>query len=166
VANVETNDNRSPSGRANGAGRRCSLPCSWTVLLERRAFRGRRLRIAYLGGYQTYGFTVNVAVLLPLPAVGVCVVFTPEVVLGWDPLVVLVTLNVTVQLELAGMVIPVKLSAVAPAVNVLGVVPVHVPPTAPPEALIFESVSVNAPPVSAVVLLLVKVNVTVEDPPD
>jgi hypothetical protein len=110
--------------------------------------------------------TVRSAVLLTAPAVGVCVVFTPEVVFGLDPAVVLVTLNVTVQLELAGMVIPLKLSAVAPAVNVLGVVPTQVPPTDPPTALIFDSVSVNAPPVSAVVLLLVKVNVTVDEPPD
>jgi len=110
--------------------------------------------------------TVRSAVLLAVPAVGVCVVFTPEVVLGFAPVVVLVTLNVTVQLPLAGMLIAVKLRAVAPAVNVAGVVPVQVPPTAPPTALIFASVSVNAPPVSAEVLLLVKVNVTVEDPPD
>ena len=92
-------------------------------------------------------------------------VFTPDVVLGSDPTVVLVTLKVTVQVLLAGMVIPLKLSAVAPAVNVLGVVPVHVPPTAPPTALIFESVSVNAPPVSAVVAVFFNVNVTVEVPP-
>ena len=110
--------------------------------------------------------TVRSAVLLAAPAVGVCVVFTPEVVLGSEPAVVLVTLNVTVQLPLAGMVIPVKLNAVAPALKVAGVVPTQVPPTAPPTALIFDSVSVNAPPVSAVALLLVKVRVTVEAPPD
>ena len=110
--------------------------------------------------------TSSVALLLAAPAVGVCVVVTPEVVLGSDPTVVLVTLNVTVQLPLAGMVIPVKLSAVAPALKVVGVVPTQVPPTAPPTALIFDSVSVNAPPVSAVALLLVKVRVTVEAPPD
>ena len=104
--------------------------------------------------------------LLAVPAVGVCVVLTPEVVLGSDPTVVLVTLNVTVQLELAGIVIPPKLSAVAPAVSVLGVVPTHVPPTAPPTALIFESVSVNAPPVNAIVSVFFNINVTVEDAPD
>src|SRR5207248_2943581 len=96
--------------------------------------------------------TVRVAVLLPDPAVGVCVVVTPEVVLFWGPGVLLVTLKVTVQLMLAGMLIPVKLSEVAPADNVLGVVPVHVPPTAPPAALIFTRVSVNAPLVRAVAL--------------
>src|SRR5215472_5005329 len=110
--------------------------------------------------------TSSVAVLLAVPAVGVCIVLTPEVVLGSDPTVVLVTLNVTVQLELAGIVIPLKLSAVAPAVNVLGVVPTHVPPTAPPTALIFESVSVNAPPVNAIVSVFFNINVTVEDAPD
>ena len=72
----------------------------------------------------------------------------------------------TVQLLLAGMLMPVKLSEVAPADNVLGVVPVHVPPTAPPAALIFTRVSVNAPPVRAVALLLVMVTVTVDVPPD
>ncbi len=86
--------------------------------------------------------------------------------MGREPAVELVTLNVTVQLPLAGMVIPLKLSAVAPAVNELGVVPTQVPPTTPPSALIFDSVSVNAPAVSAVVLLLVRVRVTKELPTD
>src|SRR5271170_796002 len=113
-----------------------------------------------------YSVTVSFGLLLALPAVGVCVVFTPEVVLGSEPTVVLVTLNVTVQLPLAGMVIPVKLRAVTPAVNELGVVPTQVPPTAPPTALMFVSVSVNAPPVSAVALVFFKVSVTVEVPPD
>src|SRR5438094_526084 len=85
--------------------------------------------------------TVRVAVLLPVPAVGVCVVVTPEVVLLFPPTFVLVTLNVTVQLPLAGMLMPVKLSEVAPADNVLGVVPVHVPPTAPPAALMLTRLS-------------------------
>jgi hypothetical protein len=109
--------------------------------------------------------TARSAVLLTVPAVGVCVVFTPEVVLGSEPAVELVTLNVTVQLALAGIVIPLKLSAVAPALKEEGVVPTQVPPTAPPTALIFDSVSVNAPPVSAVVSLLVRVRVTTELPP-
>src|SRR5579871_575011 len=110
--------------------------------------------------------TVSVALLLAAPAVGVCVVLTPEVVLDWTPAVALVMLKVTVQLLLAGMVIVVKLRAVAPAVSDAGVVPVQVPPTAPPEALIFTSVSVKAPPVRAVALVLAKVRVTVEVPPD
>src|ERR1039457_3252393 len=110
-------------------------------------------------------FTVRVAVLLAVPAVGVCVVVTPEVVLGLPPTVLLVTLNVTVQLP-DGIVIPVKLRAVAPALNEEGVVPVQVPPTAPPTALMLASVSVNAPPVNAEPLLLDSVRVTTELPPD
>ena len=104
--------------------------------------------------------------LLAAPAVGVCVVVTPEVVLFCEPGVLLVTLNVTVQLLLAGMLIPVKLSAVAPADKLAGVVPTQVPPTLPPDALILLSVSVNAPPDSAVALLLDRVSVTVDVPPD
>src|SRR5947209_4286196 len=95
--------------------------------------------------------TVRVAVLLAGPAAGVCVVVTPDVVLLLAPTFVLVTPKVTVQLPLAGILSPVKLSAVAPADRLLGVVPVHVPPTAPPTALMFTSVSVNAPPERAVV---------------
>ena len=56
--------------------------------------------------------TVRVAVLLGVPAVVVCVVVTPEVALFWTPMVLLVTLKVTVQLPLAGIVIPVKLKDV------------------------------------------------------
>ena len=111
--------------------------------------------------------TVRFAVLLAVPAVVVCVVVTPDVVLGCTPGVLLVTLKITVQLPFCGMVMPLKLSAVAPAVNVFGVVPAQVPVTLPPAALIFVSVSVNAPPVSVVeALLLVNVSVTVEVPPD
>ena len=109
--------------------------------------------------------TVSVAVLLGDPAVGVCVVVTPDVVLFWAPAVLLVTLKITVQLPLSGIVIPEKLSAVWPADNEDGVAP-QVPPTAPPAALMFTSVSVNAPPVSAEVLLLESVRVTTDVPPD
>jgi len=56
--------------------------------------------------------TVRVAVLLAVPATGICVVVTPEVALFCAPGVLLVTLKVTVQLLLAGMAIPVKLKAV------------------------------------------------------
>src|SRR5712692_3733702 len=110
--------------------------------------------------------TVSVAVLLCAPAVGVWVVVTPEVWLLLPPSVLLVTLKVTVQLPLAGIAMPVKLSAVAPALRVLGVVPTQVPPTTPPTALMFTSVSVNAPPVRAEALLLVRVRVTTDVPPD
>src|SRR5437660_1337899 len=75
------------------------------------------------------------------------------------------TLKVTVQLPLAGMVIPLKLRAVAPAARVLGVVPTQVPPTAPPTALMFTSVSVKAAPVRADALLFDRVRVTNEVPP-
>jgi hypothetical protein len=117
-------------------------------------------------GHNIYGVSVRLAVLLIAPAVGVCVVVTPEVVLGSEPAVELVTLNVTVQLPLAGILTPLKLRAVAPAASDVGAVPTQVPPTAPPIALIFESVSVNAPLVRAVVLVFFKVSVTVEEPPD
>src|SRR5260370_912680 len=109
--------------------------------------------------------TVRVAVLLGEPADGVCVVVTPDVVLGFPPTVLLVTLKVTVQLPLAGIVIPVKLRAVAPGLKVDGVVPTQVPPTAPPTALILDSVSVNAPPVRLEALLFDKVRVARELPP-
>jgi hypothetical protein len=109
--------------------------------------------------------TVRMAVLLAAPAVGVCVVVTPEVVLLRAPGVLLVTLKITVQLPLAGIAIPLKLSAVWPAVNVEGVVPVQLPVTAPPTALILTSVSVNAPPVRGDVLLFASVRVTVDVPP-
>jgi hypothetical protein len=78
--------------------------------------------------------TVRVGELLPEP-VGACAVVTAEVLFCRDPAVVVVMLNVTVQLPLAGMLMPVKLSAVAPAVRVFGVVPVQEPPTAPPAAV-------------------------------
>ena len=58
--------------------------------------------------------TVKLAVLLAGPAVGVWVVVTPEVVLGWTPAVLLVTVKVTVQLLLAGIVNPKKLREVVP----------------------------------------------------
>jgi len=110
--------------------------------------------------------TVRVAVLLGEPGEGVCVVVTPDVVLGFPPTVLLVTLKVTVQLLLAGIVIPLKLRAVAPAPRVAGVVPVQVPPTAPPTALMLDSESVNAPPVRLEPLLLDNVRVATELPPD
>ena len=78
----------------------------------------------------------------------------------------LVTLKVTVQLPLAGMVIPVKLRAVWPVVRVDGDVPLQVPPTALPAALMLVRVSLKAPPVSAVGLPFDRVKVTAELPPD
>lgn len=65
-----------------------------------------------------------------------------------------------------GIVIPLKLKAVAPGERVFGVVPMQVPPTAPPTALIFVNVSVNEALVkSPVVFVFDKVSVTVEVPP-
>ena len=110
--------------------------------------------------------TVRFAVLLAVPAVGVCVVVTPEVAFGCTPTVLLVTLKITVQLLLAGMVMPVKLSAVCPADRVDGVVPAQVPVTDPATALMLANVSVSAPPVRADALLFDSVKVTVEFPPD
>jgi len=51
------------------------------------------------------------AVLLAVPATGVCVVVTPEVALGLTPGVLLVTTKVTVQ-EPAGIVMPLNVNAV------------------------------------------------------
>jgi hypothetical protein len=109
--------------------------------------------------------TVNVAVLLTVPATGVCVEVTPEVVFGLLPGVLLVTPNITVQEPVAGIEIPVKLRAVAPALNVFGVVATQVPVTAPPTALIFTSVSVNAAPVSWLAFELLSVIATLVLPP-
>ena len=114
-----------------------------------------------VGGVNTSRF----AVLLAAPATGVCAVVTPDVVFGFVPDVLLVTLKITVQLPFAGIVIPVKLKFVALAASKFGVVPAHVPVTLPPTALIFASVSVNAPPVNAAALGLVSVKVTTLVPP-
>jgi hypothetical protein len=104
-------------------------------------------------------------VLLTAP-VAVSFVLTPDVEFGFIPGVLLLTANVTVQLPPAGIVIPLKLSAVAFAASAFGAVPTQVPPTAPPTALILTSVSVNEALVDAAALPLLKVRVTVEFPPD
>src|SRR5260370_124813 len=92
-------------------------------------------------------FTVRVAILLGEPADGVCVVVTPDVALGFPPTVLLVTLKVTVQLLLAGIVIPVKLiffndtpTAEIYALSLHDALPIST-------ALMLDSVSVNAAPV-------------------
>jgi len=114
-----------------------------------------------VGGAKTERF----AVLLAVPGVVVCVVVTPEVVFGFVPGVLLLTSKMTVQLPLPGIVIPLKLSAVALAASVFGVVPTQVPVTLPPTALILASVSVNEALVRSAVFVLVNVKVTVELPP-
>src|SRR5207244_2834155 len=100
--------------------------------------------------------TVSVAVLLAVPAVGVCVVVTPEVVFDWTPPVLLVTSKVTLQLPPAGMVMPLKLRLLAPALKLLGVIAPQVLVTAPPLTLIFASVSVKEALVSAIEALLLE----------
>ncbi len=110
--------------------------------------------------------TVRLAVLLGGPALGVCVVVTPDVVFGRTPAALLVTLKITVQLLLAGIVIPLKLRAAWPAVTVEGLVPLHVPVSAPPAALMLARLSVNALPVRADALLFDSVKVTADVPPD
>src|SRR5258708_5159582 len=103
--------------------------------------------------------------LLGLP-VAASLVDTPEVKFGFVPTWVLATVNAMVQLPPAGIVMPEKLRAVAPAPKVLGVVPVQLPPTAPPDALMLKSESVNAAPVRLMpVFGLVSVSVSVEVPP-
>ncbi len=109
--------------------------------------------------------TVRLAVLLAAPALGVCVVVTPEVVFGCVPIVLLVTANVTVQEPLPGIVIPLKLKDVAPALSTFEDAPVQVPPAAPPTALMLVSVSVNEALLSGMEFELVSVSVTVEPPP-
>src|SRR5260221_4085564 len=94
--------------------------------------------------------TVRFTVGETAPAAGVCVVVTPEVVLGCTPGVRLVTTIVMVQLPPAGIVIAVKLSAVAPLASAAGVVPAQVPPTAcAPDTDMLGRVSVKAAPVTA-----------------
>ena len=109
--------------------------------------------------------TVNVAVLLAVPAEGVCAVVTPEVVFECVPAALLVTEKVTVQEPFAGIVIPLKLKLVAPAANVFGEMPAQVPETAPPAALIFVNASVNEAFVRAIAFVLPRVKVTVDEPP-
>src|SRR5258708_22266094 len=110
--------------------------------------------------------TVRLSVGEGGPATGVWVVVTPLVAFGFVPGVELVTSKMTVQLPAVGMVMPVKLSAVAPAARVVGVVPTHVPVTFPATAAILTSVSVKLAPVKALAFELESVSVMVDVPPD
>jgi hypothetical protein len=151
---------KAPPPRANAALGLVSVRV--TVELPPDEMEAGLKALAMVGG----AYTSKVAMLLGFPAAGVCVVVTPEVMLVWAPAVLLVTLKMMVQLGLpGGMVIPVKLSEVCPAVKVAGVVPAQVPVTFPPTALMFVSVSVKAPLVKVVPLELPNVSVTVEEPP-
>ncbi|MBK7660963.1 MAG: hypothetical protein IPJ28_18455 [Betaproteobacteria bacterium] len=86
------------------------------------------------------------SVLEPGPC-GSATVVTPFVAFGSAPTVELVIGTVIVQLP-AGIVMPVKLRAVAPAANDAGVTPVQVPPTAPGAATVMlMRVSRKVPPV-------------------
>ena len=110
--------------------------------------------------------TVRVAGVLELP-VRASLLDTPDAVFVNAPGTVLVTVNVTVQLAPAGIVMPEKLRFVAPALKAAGVVPVQLPPTVPPAALMLTSVSVNAAPVRLMPELgAVSVSVTTEVPPE
>ena len=92
-------------------------------------------------------------------------VVTAEVVFGKVPATSLVMTTVTVQVLLAGMVMPVKLSAVWPAVKLLVLAPTQVPAAAPTALmLMLTSVSVKLALVSAMPLVLPKTNVMVEVP--
>jgi hypothetical protein len=110
--------------------------------------------------------TLNVAVLLTGPAPWVCEVVTPLLVLGLLPATELVTVTVTVQLVPAGRLNPLKLSAVALALNVLALAPVQVPPAAPALAIrMLTKVSVKPAPVNAVLAFgLVSVKVSSDVP--
>ena len=76
-------------------------------------------------------YTNRLAVFETVPGVGTSVVVTPLVLFGFVPSVLEVTTTVTVQLPLAGMVMPLKLRLVAPAVKLLELAPVQVPPAFP-----------------------------------
>ena len=87
--------------------------------------------------------------------------------MGFTPSVLDVTSTVTVQFPLAGIVIPLKLSEVAPFAKLFPLAPVHVPPAfCAPLMDILASVSVKLAPVSAPAFGLVNVNVIVEVLPD
>lgn len=110
--------------------------------------------------------TVKFATLLGAPVVTVCVEVAPEVLFGFTPGELLVTLKITVQLLFAGILIPLKLSAVSPPAKVAGRVPEQVPVTLPAVADMFTSVSVNDTLVSGIAFELVSVRVIVDVPPD
>src|SRR4051812_5289452 len=111
--------------------------------------------------------TVRKAGEAPAPAMGVCALVTPEVTSG-HPLAGLIdalaTLTVTVQLPLAGTVMPLKERLVAPAAKLFEEAPAQVPPAAPAAKIcMLESPSVKETPVSAMALLLVSVMISVDE---
>ncbi len=72
--------------------------------------------------------TVRLAVFDTVPAVGTSVVVTPLVAFGCTPSTLELTTIVTVQLSLAGIVIPLRLRLVSPSVKLLPPAPVQLPP--------------------------------------
>src|SRR5260370_1447809 len=85
---------------------------------------------------------------------------------GFPPAVLLVTLKITVQLLLAGIVIPLKLRAVAPGLKIgraHALTPLTPASRTPPLSC---SKTVNAPPVKLEPLLFDNVRVATELPPD
>ena len=110
--------------------------------------------------------TTRFAVLLPAPAVGVCALVAPLVVVGLVPMVLLVSTAVTLQLAFAARAMPLKLKLVALAMSVEGVTPVQVPLTDwAPDTRILTRVSLKLILVKATGLGLDKVKVTVSMPP-
>jgi len=110
--------------------------------------------------------TFNTAVLETAPAVPVCVVATPEVVLLYEPMTADVTSTVIVHVVDAGTEPAVTLNVLPPAVAVV-VTPVHDPLTTSGVALVTFTgyVSVKLMPVSGMVDGLSIVNTIVLVPP-
>jgi hypothetical protein len=114
--------------------------------------------LAMVGGASTVRFTVDEAD----PRV-VCVVVTPLVMFGFTPGVLEVTRTVTVQLPLAGIVIPLKVRLVAPLAKLFVPAPVQVPSAfCAPLIAMFARVSVNDAAVRLIELVFVRVNVIVD----
>jgi hypothetical protein len=89
-------------------------------------------------------FTVNVAVLLAAPAVGVTLVVTPEVAFVCAPTTLPRTANCTIQLPFDGKATPLIFTFVAPAGRLIGASNAQLPLTAPPAVTRFVNVSLNA----------------------
>ena len=109
--------------------------------------------------------TVRLTDVEPLPTV-VWSVVTPLAVFGYTPGVADVTITVTVQLPLAGIVIPLKFRLVAPFKRLLLVAPVQVPAAFwAPLIVMPVRVSVKVAFVNALVFGFVRLNVMIEVPP-
>ncbi len=101
-----------------------------------------------------------------MPAVGISVVVTPLAVLGLVPTVYEVTTTVTVQLLLAGIVIPLKLRLLSKFAKLLPLAPVQGPPAfCAPLIHMLLNASVKLAPVIATLFGFVRVKVIVEVPP-